>query len=679
MKKLGKILLVLGLALLFAVPVFAQRTAAPIESARPSDVLAPSQAMTLTILHTNDVHAHVDEWDGKAGAARIATKVNEIRAAKDNVLLLDAGDQFQGTLFYNLFKADIITLTMNAIGYDAMTIGNHEFDDGPEELARLIDGADFPVVSANIDASAEPSLAGKIHPSTVITVAGEPVGIVGLITPETEELSSPGDVVFLDTVTSMQDAVDDLTDQGIDKIIALTHQGYSYDVELAEAVQDVDVIVGGHSHTYLHTPPGEDHAGPYPTVVNDVLIVQAGQWGEYLGHLDVVFDDAGVVSSYSGNPILMDDSITKTQEVEDIVAARRGAIEELKTTYVGTTTVDLPIMVSGQQICRMGECLMGNLVSDAMLWKMNDMVDTPYDIAIQNGGGLRAPLYAGAVSVGDVLEVLPFGNAIGTFEITGTHIISALEHGVSQVAYGAGRFPQVAGMRYTFALYKSPGSRILSAEVYNAATEEFEALDENKVYRVVTNDYMLGGGDGYDMFAEYAIDPYDSGPLLDAAVVEYFEEFSPVTPKIEGRVVLIPPEVVADPSLLSAEVYPDETISKTLTISNTAEVTRTWTLSDVNEMDWLTFSPISGTLMPAEVEESNGGTILLPTSVDVNVTFDATGMDEGVYTSTMLSLASNQPDAEEPFYVSVRLTVKSYERIYLPLVVKGYVGTVFLP
>jgi hypothetical protein len=321
---------------------------------------------------------------------------------------------------------------------------------------------------------------------------------------------------------------------------------------------------------------------------------------------------------------------------------------------------------------------MGNLVSDAMLWKMNEMVEDPYDIAIQNGGGLRAPIDAGPVSVGDILEVLPFGNAIATFEITGTHILAALENGVSQVAYEAGRFPQVAGMRYEFNLNRPVGFRILSAEVYNQDTGMYEPLDENMIYRVVTNDYMLGGGDGYSMFAEYAINPYDSGPLLDAAVVEYFEEFSPVTPEIEGRIVLAP-DVIADPSLLNVELYPGEITSETLTISNVVEVTRTWTLSDVNEMDWLTFSPISGTLMPADVDESNGETIILPTSVDVDVTFDATGMDEGIYTSTMLSLASNQPDAEEPFYVSVEFTVKSYERIYLPLVVKGYTGTVFLP
>ena len=665
MKKLGKILLVLGLTLLFAVPVFAQQTPAPIEAARPSDVLAPSQAMTVTILHTNDVHGHVDEWDGIAGAPRIATKVDEIRAAKDNVLLLDAGDQFQGTLFYNLFKADIITLTMNAIGYDAMTIGNHEFDDGPEELARLIDGADFPIVSANIDASAEPSLTDKIHPSTVITLNGEPIGIVGLTAPDTAELSSPGDVVFSDTVTSLQTAVDALTAQGIDKIIALTHQGYQRDIELAEAVSDVDVIIGGHSHTYL----GDEFDNPYPTVVNDSLIVQAGEWGEYLGHLDVVFGDAGEVITYTGAPIYMDASITKTQAVEDIIAARRDAIEELKATNIGTTTVDLLISVSGQRICRMGECLMGNLVSDAMLWKMNDMVQNPYDIAIQNGGGLRAPIYDGPVSVGDILEVLPFGNAIATFEITGTHILAALENGVSQVEDGAGRFPQVAGMRYEFNLSQPVGSRILFVEVYNEDTGEYELLDENKIYRVVTNDYMLGGGDGYDMFAEYAINPYDSGPLLDAAVVEYFEEFSPVTPEIEGRIV--ERDVIVEPRMLSVELSADTMTSETLTISNMGEVTRTWALTDVHAREWLTLSQTTGKLVPEVLtQEFPTGTItiIMPDSIGVDVTFNAAGLS-GVNTTT-LQLTSDQPDVE-PVDVSVTLTVESYS-IYLPLVMKNY-------
>jgi 2',3'-cyclic-nucleotide 2'-phosphodiesterase (5'-nucleotidase family)/DNA-binding beta-propeller fold protein YncE len=503
----------------------------------------------LTVLHTNDFHGRVDDWESwgsiYGGSARIAMTANQFRAAQDNVLLLDAGDQFQGTLYYRLFKADIVTITMNALGYDAMAIGNHEFDDGPSELARLIDGAEFPVLSANIDASAEPLLAGKIAPSAVLTVSGEPIGVVGLTTPETENISSPGDnVVFNDPAASVQPVIDDLTAQGIDKIMGLTHLGYNEAVALAEAVTGLDVIVGGHSHTYLHTGD-EDAAGPYPTVAeasdgNPVLIVSANEWGKYLGYLDVTFAGDGTVSHFSGYPLLMDDSVAQDPAIQSIITPTyKVPVEELMNTYVGTTTLELPLSVGGERICRTGECLLGNLVTDAMLWKVNTLdPDNPYDIAFQNGGGLRAGIDAGPVSVGEVLEVLPFGNTMATFEITGTHLMDALESGVSKLGgtSGTGRFPQVAGMRFTLEPDAQIGSRILSAEVLSGTS--YVPLDEDTVYKVVTNNHIRGGGDGYDAFEEFAINPYDGGPPLEDAVMDYLSAFSPVTPVIEGRIVI---------------------------------------------------------------------------------------------------------------------------------------------
>ncbi len=657
------------------VPQTLEAEPGPVEAQAPAPALAPSQAMTITILHTNDVHGHVDEWESwgamYGGAPRLATKIKEIRAANDNVLLLDAGDQFMGTLFYRLFKADIITETMNALGYDAMAVGNHEFDDGPSELARLADGADFPILSANINVTAEPLLNGKIKPSTVITLSGEPIGIVGLTTPETENISSPGpNVTFSDTVTSLQAAVDDLTAQGINKIIALTHVGYDHDLTLAQQVSGVDVIVGGHSHTFLYTPP-DGAAGPYPTEVvapngDPVLIVTDFEWAKYLGHLDVVFDASGVVSSYSGNPILMDTSVLTDATVDALLEPYRAEVEALRNTYVGTSTVEIPISVGGKRICRFGECRMGNLVADAMLWKINSInPDDPYDIAIQNGGGLRAPIDAGPISVGEVLEVLPFGNTIATFEITGTHIITALENGVSRYPPREdGRFPQVAGMRYTWNPNKPAGSRIESVTVFNGTA--YVPLQEDAVYKVVTNNFMRTGGDGYTVFEDYAIDPYDAGPPLDQAVMDYIEAFSPIAPAIEGRIT--GPDIVVYPLELSQELIAGNTVSDTLTILNMGDVTRTWNLTQTTVVDWLTMTPTSGVLPPEEGVITGTVTLFLPDSVDVELTFDASGLDEGVYTTT-LEVTS---DAEEPAVnVPVTLTV-NLVKIYLPLVMKNF-------
>ncbi|MBN1889490.1 MAG: 5'-nucleotidase C-terminal domain-containing protein [Thermoflexales bacterium] len=561
--------IVLGLVL--PLSAFAQPNAGPEELASPA---APSAAVDITILHTNDVHGHVDEYDRDgsdckpyspanciAGAARLATAIEQVRTevGEANTLLVDAGDQSLGGLYYYLFKSEIVTATMNPLGYDAMAVGNHEFDLGPAELATLIGGANFPILSANIDASAEASLAGKIEASTIVTKGGEPIGIVGLTTPETAYLSSPGaDVVFNDPAASLQAAVNALAAQGVDKIIALTHMGYAEDLSLAAVITGVDVIVGGHSHTFIYTPTTPITftppvypkyspllpEGPYPTVVNaadgnPVLVVTDYQWGTFLGRLDVSFDDQGLVTAYAGNPIFMANTIVKDPAIEAILTPTyKVPVEQLKATLVGTTTVDLPIDVGGNTICRLGECLMGNLVADAMLWKVNSIdPGNQYQIAIQNGGGLRAPLIAGPVTFGDVIGVLPFGNSIATFEITGANLILALENGVSRYPDQQGRFPQIAGMRFTWSPSLAVGSRILSAEVLSGT--QYIPLNPTTIYKVVTNDYVRKGGDGYSVFGTQAINPYDFGPALEQAVKEYLEQFSPVTPQIEGRIKML--------------------------------------------------------------------------------------------------------------------------------------------
>ncbi len=547
-------------------------------------------ALELTILHTNDFHARVDEYQTSgarcptpgaanciAGSPRIATLVDQFRATNENVLVLDAGDQFQGTLYYNLYKSTVIAAMMNAIGYDAMAVGNHEFDDGPDELARLIDAVNFPVLAANIKINiynlylpltfkdytytapaqaAAPvtvaalpgsSLIGKLHPYAIVQRDGQDIAIVGLSTPETESIASPGpNVEFLDPIATLRATVYDLTStHHINKIIVLAHQGYDADLLMAAAVSGVDVIIGGHSHTFLYTgaTPPLTPAGPYPTVVNSpagepVLVVTAYQWGNYLGHLDVTFDPDGVISDYAGNPILVGNSVPKKPEVETLLETYRTGVMDLIATQVGTITVAAPINVGGARICRLGECLMGNLVADAMLWKAKQAEPAGgYQIAVTNGGGLRAPLITGTVTMGDVMEVLPFGNTIATMGLTGADLLAALEHSARLYPSENGGFLQVSGMKYTFDPAQPAGSRITAAEVWNGAA--FEPIVPATVYKVVTNNFTRNGGDGYTMFRDNAINPYDFGPDLAAALAEYFQTFSPVTPLIEGRIIRV--------------------------------------------------------------------------------------------------------------------------------------------
>ncbi len=550
------------------------RAYSPVTPVIEGRVTFAEQWLDLTLLHTNDFHARVDEYNRNgarctdadaaaglciAGTPRLATAVDAIRDSEPNVLLLDAGDQFQGTLFYTLFKGDVLNETMNYLGYDVMTIGNHEFDDGPTVLADFIDGAAFPIVSTNIDVTAEPALNGKLAPYVVVERDGHEVGIVGLTTPETSNISSPGpNVVFNDPVTSLQAAVDALKAQDVNKIIALTHLGYEADVALAAQVSGVDVIIGGHSHSFLYNPTDPISFSPptfpqysplvpvgsYPTVLQSltaepVLVVTAYQWGTFLGNLDVTFDPAGLVASYSGNPIYLGADVAQDPVLDAMLDPYREEVADLIATEVGETTVDLLITEGGQQICRLGECLLGNLVADSMLAKANEMEPgANYQIAFQNGGGLRAPILTGVVTMGDVLETLPFGNAIATFELQGRYVKDALENGASRYPSANGGFAQVAGLRYVIDPAQPVGSRIVRVDVQNGTA--WEALDMDAMYKVVTNDFMRKGGDNYTMFRDYAVNPYDFGPALDEALADYFRAYSPVTPVIEGRVTFVP-------------------------------------------------------------------------------------------------------------------------------------------
>lgn len=488
---------------------------------------------TLTILHTNDVHAH---YEGTL--ARQTTLLKQIRAETSNLLLLDAGDRFQGTLFYRLYKGEMAQWAMNMQGYQAMAVGNHEFDDGPATLAKFIKGAKFPVLSANLDVSNDPDLKGLIKPYTIVEVGGEKIGIIGITTEDVDILSSPGpNVKILPAVDSLKNAVKELSDQGINKIIALTHVGYEVDKQLAAKVDGVDIIVGGHSHTCLGDV--KHSAGPYPTVVGSpsgqpVLVVQACSHLKYMGRLNVTFDANGTPVKWDGQLIkVKDKNVPEDPEVAAEVAKRAEPVNELKSKIIGETKVDL---IGDRKVCRFQECNMGNLVTDAILWRMKDQ---HVQIALQNAGGIRASIPKGPISLGQVMEVLPFGNAISVFKLKGEDLWAALENGVSRAENmeneGTGRFLQVAGLRYTWDPTKPVGQRIVSVEVRNA-DGSYSPLDMNAIYVVAANDFMRRGGDDYKVLAEKAIDPYDFGPPLDEAVADYIHTFSPIAPKVEGRI-----------------------------------------------------------------------------------------------------------------------------------------------
>ena len=494
---------------------------------------------SLTILHTNDFHDRFDpisKYDGPCGSednaegkcfggiGRMVTAIAEARArGGDNQILLDAGDWFQGSLYYTQYKGDLTAEFMTLLNYDAMAVGNHEFDDGPEGLSDFLDKVSFPVLSANIDVSQNNQLAGRVGKSTVLEVGGEKIGIVSVLAEDTAETSSPGStVIFSPAADAAQAEVDKLEAAGVNKIILLTHVGLSADKRLAEAVSGVDLIIGGHSHTLLSNT-NDRAAGPYPSMVNNVPIVQAYAYGKYLGELNVTFDDAGVVTAISGEPVLLDASVSEDSAAVARMVELAGPPETLRNKVVA----EVPVAIEGDRsVCRAMECSMGTLIADAMLARVKDQ---GIQVAIQNGGGIRASIDAGEVTMGEVLTVLPFQNTLSTFEVTGAVLVEALENGVSQIEEGAGRFPQVAGMSYAFDASQPAGSRVSDVMVDGAP------IDLAATYGVVSNNYVRNGGDGYGMFKS-AAKAYDFGPDLADVTAEYIAANAPYKPYTDGRI-----------------------------------------------------------------------------------------------------------------------------------------------
>ncbi|MEO1548895.1 MAG: 5'-nucleotidase C-terminal domain-containing protein [Pseudomonadota bacterium] len=499
---------------------------------------------TLTIAHINDLHSRIepinrfdstcnaeDNAEGKCfgGVARVATKIAELREqyAGQNFLVLDAGDQYQGSLMYTTYKGDVEAEFMEKIGFDAMAVGNHEFDDGPEGLAKLADAVSFPIISGNIDVSQSNVLAGKVDDHVVLDVGGEKIGIISALAVDTAETSSPGSsVIFQNEIDSLAADVAALEAEGVTKIIALNHVGISKDMAIAEAVPGIDLVVGGHSHTKFSNT--EEGAMAYPTMVGDTPVVQAYAYSKYVGVITLTFDDAGNVTDATGDTVLLDASVAEDPEIVARVAELAGPIEEMKVRVIGETSAPIE---GDRTVCRAMECEMGNLVADAMLDRVKDQ---GIQIAIQNGGGLRASIDAGEVTMGEVLTVLPFQNTLATFQIKGQGILDALENGVGQVEEGAGRFPQVAGLKYVWDASAEPGSRIV--EVMVTEGDGFVPLDPDATYGVVSNNYMRGGGDGYKMFSTDSMNAYDFGPGLELVVADFLAANGAYQPYLDGRI-----------------------------------------------------------------------------------------------------------------------------------------------
>ncbi|RIW34319.1 LPXTG cell wall anchor domain-containing protein [Bacillus salacetis] len=507
-------------------------------------------------MHTNDTHSALENMP------KTVTAVKEVREANPDALLLDAGDAFTGTLYFNEFKGEAELALMKLMGYDAMTFGNHEFDlgsspEGHQALADFVKGANFPFVSANVDFSKDAKFDGlfndfiesaydngEIYNGIIKEVNGERVGIFGLTTEETADISSPGSITFENYLEEAEKSVEYFESQGVNKIIALTHIGYDdnaavdNDLVLAEQVEGIDIIVGGHSHTALSKPVvvAEDAT---PTV-----LVQTGNSNSNLGLLDVSFDENGVVIDNDGNLIKISDK-TADQEAVDVLAPFKAQVDAVAKQEIGVST---PIALENPRTngdntnpsVRKNETILGNLITDGMLSKAKNFTGENIIMSLQNGGGIRAAIDAGPITVGEIITVLPFANTLATMDLTGAELKEAFEISFSQYPGENGGFLHVAGGKVEFDSAKPAGERVVSIKYLNEDGQYVEISDQ-ETYTIATNAFTAKGGDGYDVFAK----AYAEGRVTDLGLSDW-ENFRDhlvtigsegIPTEVEGRIV----------------------------------------------------------------------------------------------------------------------------------------------
>ncbi|KID91669.1 5'-nucleotidase precursor [Metarhizium guizhouense ARSEF 977] len=498
----------------------------------------------LSFFHVNDVHAHLDQYT-KAGAdctdatkgcfggyARIKTKVDELRKQNPDHLWLNAGDEFQGTLFYTFYGGEKIAETINDLKFDAMTLGNHEWDGGDENLGKFLKNLTFPIVSCNVKSTVK-DLNETIKNYHIFEK--HDLAVIGATTETTPNIANVGKgTTFLDPIPEIQKAIYEIRNTTkVKRIVALTHLGYEVDQKLAQQTEGLSLIIGGHSHTLLGNMDKAE--GKYPTIVkdkggNEVFVVTSYRWGEYLGSIEMTFDENGRALSYHGAPIHMDNTTSLEKNLQKNITAWRGPFEKYAAEVIGSTN-----NVLDQTTCQKGDCLLGQVMADAMLEyrqnQTNGTGDKP-DFAIINAGGIRATIDEGNITRGQVITSFPFGNAITQLKYSGADLRKILEGCVSRVSQfnqkKTSSWFQVSGnIVVEYNESKDAGSRLVRATVGG------KALDDETDYNVVTVDFVAGGGDNLLKPATEFV----TLESLDQVLVAYIGAHTPLQNALQKRVV----------------------------------------------------------------------------------------------------------------------------------------------
>lgn len=512
--------------------------------------LKPS--LTFTILHTNDLHAHDDSYSDRGhiigGMARIAHLMQFLRAHNPDVVTVDAGDIFQGTPYFNLYHGEVEVQMLNDAGYDIYTIGNHEFDDGPDNLAKQLQKAKFSVINCNLDASSCPALAAIIKPSVIEEIHGQKVAFVGAITPDLQHVTLHANGVKVinadgDWTAPIKQEVARLKNQGIDKIILVTHVGVELDRQLAQ-IPDVDVIVGGHSHTRLDKPIIVEHPDG-----SHCIIVQTGCYGRAIGKLDLAFDDQGKLDMPDTHYHLINitNRIHQDRQIARYLDEKSQPFQAIRKEIVATATRDFD---NGffRYPC---DSPLGDLITDALAAGTQQYGAT---IALHNRGGIRGRIDKGPINEEKVEEVLPFDNTLYVATITGNELRKVLENSVGgrpaqPIMLGA-KFLDVHGLKFEWDPNAPAGQRVKNIWAADKSGQ-LQPVDPTSDYRIAINSYSFAGGEGYDF--SHAKDLKDTGEKLSVYLHDYLVKKKTITPVSDGRIVpLSPVSTVGQPKPATA-------------------------------------------------------------------------------------------------------------------------------
>lgn len=492
----------------------------PGSSNPPITSASPLAADRIQIIHTDDIHGHLD-YDtvgsgssafAQGGMAALAGQVAALRQrAPGRTLLLDGGDAWQGTFISNVNKGQAVTRAMSLMRYDAMTVGNHDFDWGQDTLAQRAKEASFPFLATNVVETATGKLPSYLKPYIVKDLGIAKVGIIGVTNPESNTIVKATSVAGLrfGPATDVRKYVDELRPQ-VDILVVVAHIGSRDATDLARAVPGIDVLVASHDHAPLQTA----------RVEGATTIVDAGAYTQYVGHLEIVVDPVthkmkDALRAGELTAVATSKTVKADPEVAAIVDAERAEADKYTSRVVGTLKSDL----DGSS---RDENAIGDMITDAFVeygrqqgWKT--------DVAFYNAAGIRASLKAGPVTYGQLYQVLPFGNAIVNVDLTGAQLEEVLEDAAGR----AGRV-QIGGGSFVYRFADPAGHRVLEATIAGSP------IDPARVYHVATIDYLLLGGDGHTWFRRGTNVIY--GDVEVDVVAAYMTAHSPLDPRVEGRI-----------------------------------------------------------------------------------------------------------------------------------------------